>query len=300
MKAADGAAAWWRSGARAPAARATVTAFELLRRPGGRATRRCAQLTGEPPWSRARRARTSACPRRCARRSRCAPSTPATSSASRRRSSARGARGDRAAGGPGLCALAGTLARGAPEAQREARPATLGQAGRMPGDHPGRGADPARAPEEAPRRARAGRMSGFIDTLQHAWAAHDSLVCVGLDPEIERFPRAHRRRSPRPSSSSTSAIIDATARPGVRLQAAVRALRRLRGGGSARAHHRVHPQELPAGAGDPRRQARRRRQHRRALRHRGVRALRRRCGHRESLPRHATRSSRSCGTRTRA
>ena len=45
-------------------------------------------------------------------------------------------------------------------------------------------------------------------------------------------------------------------------------------------------QHLPGRAGDPRRQARRCRQHRRALRDRGLRALRCRCGDGQSLPRH--------------
>src|SRR6201985_991019 len=30
----------------------------------------------------------------------------------------------------------------------------------------------------------------FLEQLQGAWARNDSLVCVGLDPELERFPAA--------------------------------------------------------------------------------------------------------------
>jgi orotidine-5'-phosphate decarboxylase len=52
-------------------------------------------------------------------------------------------------------------------------------------------------------------MSTFIDKLQHAWAAHDSLVCVGLDPEIERFPK-HIADEPSPIYQFNKAIIDAT------------------------------------------------------------------------------------------
>ena len=52
-------------------------------------------------------------------------------------------------------------------------------------------------------------MSTFIDKLQHAWAAHDSLVCVGLDPEIERFPK-HIAAEPSPIYQFNKAIIDAT------------------------------------------------------------------------------------------
>ena len=52
-------------------------------------------------------------------------------------------------------------------------------------------------------------MSTFIDKLQQAWAAHDSLVCVGLDPEIERFP-SHIAAEPSPIYQFNKAIIDAT------------------------------------------------------------------------------------------
>jgi orotidine-5'-phosphate decarboxylase len=52
-------------------------------------------------------------------------------------------------------------------------------------------------------------VSHFINKLQHAWTAHDSLVCVGLDPEIERFPR-HIAAEPSPIYQFNKAIIDAT------------------------------------------------------------------------------------------
>jgi len=52
-------------------------------------------------------------------------------------------------------------------------------------------------------------MSGFIDKLRGAWRAHDSLVCVGLDPEIERFPPAIAAE-PSPIFQFNKAIIDAT------------------------------------------------------------------------------------------
>lgn len=54
------------------------------------------------------------------------------------------------------------------------------------------------------------RMSGFRDRLAQAWALNDSLVCVGLDPEIERFPQG---LAPQPSDifRFNQAIIDATA-----------------------------------------------------------------------------------------
>jgi orotidine-5'-phosphate decarboxylase len=53
-------------------------------------------------------------------------------------------------------------------------------------------------------------MSGFIAQLKAAWDSRDSLVCVGLDPEIERFPR-HIAAQPSPIFQFNKAIIDATA-----------------------------------------------------------------------------------------
>ena len=229
----------------------------------------------------------SACPRRCARRSRCAPATPATSSAQQEEiERAAAQRGDRAArtdldyaafpASRTRCAR--QLTRGAPG---DARP---GRA--HPGRDAGGGVDPARASEEAlrGRAAPQGRMSGFIAQLRHAWQQNDSLVCVGLDPEIERFPR-HIAGAGLADLPVQQGDHRRHGGPGVRLQAAVRALRRLRGRRPARAHHRVHPPHLPGRPGDPRRQARRCRQHRRALRHRGLRALRRGCRDRQPVPR---------------
>jgi orotidine-5'-phosphate decarboxylase len=53
-------------------------------------------------------------------------------------------------------------------------------------------------------------MRGFTQKLAHAWETNDSLVCVGLDPEIERFPR-HMRAQSSPIFHFNKAIIDATA-----------------------------------------------------------------------------------------
>jgi orotidine-5'-phosphate decarboxylase len=53
-------------------------------------------------------------------------------------------------------------------------------------------------------------MSGFIEQLRRAWQRSDSLACVGLDPEIERFPR-HIAAEPSPIFQFNRAIIDATA-----------------------------------------------------------------------------------------
>jgi len=53
-------------------------------------------------------------------------------------------------------------------------------------------------------------MSGFISQLGRAWEKNDSLACVGLDPEIERFPQ-HMRAAASPIFHFNKAIIDATA-----------------------------------------------------------------------------------------
>jgi len=53
-------------------------------------------------------------------------------------------------------------------------------------------------------------MSAFIEQLQRGWDANDSMVCVGLDPEIERFP-PHIAESASPIFQFNRAIIDATA-----------------------------------------------------------------------------------------
>jgi orotidine-5'-phosphate decarboxylase len=53
-------------------------------------------------------------------------------------------------------------------------------------------------------------MSAFVEALAHAWEKNDSLLCVGLDPEIERFP-AHIAAAPSPIFQFNKAVIDATA-----------------------------------------------------------------------------------------
>jgi orotidine-5'-phosphate decarboxylase len=53
-------------------------------------------------------------------------------------------------------------------------------------------------------------MRGFTQKLAGAWETNDSLVCVGLDPEIERFPQ-HMRAQSSPIFHFNKAIIDATA-----------------------------------------------------------------------------------------
>jgi orotidine-5'-phosphate decarboxylase len=50
----------------------------------------------------------------------------------------------------------------------------------------------------------------FIDKLNAAWAANDSLLCVGLDPDLDRLP-AQFRNAPDGIYQFCKAIIDATA-----------------------------------------------------------------------------------------
>jgi orotidine-5'-phosphate decarboxylase len=50
----------------------------------------------------------------------------------------------------------------------------------------------------------------FIEQLRNAWTKNDSLVCVGLDPEIERLPPSIAAE-PSPIFQFNKAIIDATA-----------------------------------------------------------------------------------------
>lgn len=50
----------------------------------------------------------------------------------------------------------------------------------------------------------------FIDKLSAAWQANDSLLCVGLDPDISKFP-AHWRNQPGAILAFCKDVIDATA-----------------------------------------------------------------------------------------
>ena len=51
---------------------------------------------------------------------------------------------------------------------------------------------------------------GFIGQLYAAARRNESLVCVGLDPELEKIP-AHIRALPAPIFEFNRRIIDATA-----------------------------------------------------------------------------------------
>ena len=52
-------------------------------------------------------------------------------------------------------------------------------------------------------------MSAFTQQLARVWETNDSLLCVGLDPEIERFP-PQIAASPSPIFQFNKAVIDAT------------------------------------------------------------------------------------------
>jgi len=53
-------------------------------------------------------------------------------------------------------------------------------------------------------------MSGFIQQLTRAWESNDSLAAIGLDPDIERFPRRIAAQAS-PIFQFNKAIVDATA-----------------------------------------------------------------------------------------
>jgi orotidine-5'-phosphate decarboxylase len=52
-------------------------------------------------------------------------------------------------------------------------------------------------------------MTSFTERLRRAWEVNDSLLCVGLDPELERLP-AHIAAEPSPIFQFNKAVIDAT------------------------------------------------------------------------------------------
>ena len=49
----------------------------------------------------------------------------------------------------------------------------------------------------------------FMQSLKQAWATHDSLVCVGFDPEPAKFP-THLREHPDAVFEFCRAIVDTT------------------------------------------------------------------------------------------
>lgn len=87
----------------------------------------------------------------------------------------------------------------------------------------------------------------FIHKLSAAWTKHDSLLCVGLDPDVERFPE-ELRGQPDAIFNFCKAIIDATAdtacafKPQIAYFAALRAEDQLE---AICAYLRTHYPHLP-------------------------------------------------------
>jgi orotidine-5'-phosphate decarboxylase len=50
----------------------------------------------------------------------------------------------------------------------------------------------------------------FVQDLQAAWSAHNSLLCVGLDPDLSKFP-THLKGKPNAIYDFCTSIVDATA-----------------------------------------------------------------------------------------
>ena len=173
------------------------------------ATRRCSSSPVRPPGSSGRTCGRAAC--RAGRpQIEVHARTPATSSASRRRSSARGA--TRRPRCPQI-----SITRGAGLSHEVRQQLTRSAPGdpRAGGAHSrrdaGGGVDPARAPEEA----RGERAPGSHERLhrparQAPGSATTRWSASGLDPEIERFPR-HIAAEASPIFQFNRAIIDATA-----------------------------------------------------------------------------------------
>jgi orotidine-5'-phosphate decarboxylase len=96
----------------------------------------------------------------------------------------------------------------------------------------------------------------FIDKLGAAWASNNSLLCVGLDPDIAKFP-AHLRQEPDAIYRFCTAIVDATAdaacafKPQIAYFAALRAEDQLEAiCAYIRQHHPHIPVVLDAKRGD--------------------------------------------------
>ncbi len=99
-------------------------------------------------------------------------------------------------------------------------------------------------------------MTAFIDKLAAAWTANDSLLCVGLDPDMEKLPE-HLQWEPDAIYNFCKEIIDATAglacafKPQIAYFAALRAEEQLEAiCGYLREHYPHIPIVLDAKRGD--------------------------------------------------
>ena len=96
----------------------------------------------------------------------------------------------------------------------------------------------------------------FVQRLERAWAAGDTLLCVGLDPDPARLPK-HLAAASHPLFEFSRAIIDATAdlvcafKPQIAYYAAARAEDQLEMTiAHIRRHHPAIPVILDAKRGD--------------------------------------------------
>ncbi len=119
------------------------------------------------------------------------------------------------------------------------------------------------------------RATQNVRAAQHVAGLRRPRSAAGHD--AGRFRRD--RRSPRVLSSDRRCH----RRPGQRVQTAGGAFRRVGRGAGTEGADRLHPRPASHGAGHSRCKTRRRGCNRRALRDRGLRSVRRRRGHRESL-----------------
>ena len=107
------------------------------------------------------------------------------------------------------------------------------------------------------------RMTSWT-ALRQRWQQANTLVCVGLDPEPAKFPGAPALTIPMRVFEFCRAIVDATADLVCCFKPQIAHFAALRRRGRAAAADRAHPRRAPGHSGDPRRQARRHRQHRRS------------------------------------
>ena len=105
----------------------------------------------------------------------------------------------------------------------------------------------------------------FAERLHQAQIASNGLLCVGLDPDLDKLPADLRARS-EAAARLQSAHHRCDTGHRRRLQAANRLLQRARQRGRARRQHPLHARARARRAGDPRCEAQRHRQYRAGLR----------------------------------
>ena len=96
---------------------------------------------------------------------------------------------------------------------------------------------------------------GFVAQLYAAAGRNDSLVCVGLDPELEKIP-AHIRSLPQSIFEFNRRIVDATAEYACCFKPQFAHYAALGAEDQLLATIALHPREASGAAGDPGFQAR--------------------------------------------